>query len=61
MDILSLYDWSKTLLLNFYPEMCKIMRIGQTPVHYYDYSLSDFTGIMERSISEKDIGVIIDY
>lgn len=35
------------------------MRIGQTPVDFYDHKLSDRIGVMEHLINGKDVGPMI--
>jgi len=58
-DLNKLNKWTETWLLQLHPEKCKYLHIGKN-LHWQDrkYDLGGKT--IERSVEEKDIGVIID-
>lgn len=61
-DIDSLYEWTDTSLLKFHPDKCKYMRIGpkHTSIPDHQYTLGPDKHPLEKTTSEKDIGVIFD-
>lgn len=56
-DLNEMKLWTEKWLLSFHPEKSKYMRIGKTKVEDEGYYL---TNHIERSTSEKDIGVTVD-
>ena len=60
-DLYKLQDWSKTWLLQFHPDKCKVMSIGKCKaIKEYKFSSNDDVPVLEHVKSEKDIGIIID-
>ena len=67
-DLDALYHWSETWQLRFHPDKCKVLSLGNRPpedkpkLHLYvredNGSLKESP--LEETVSEKDIGVIID-
>ena len=64
-DLDILFDWSKTWLLQFHPDKCKVLPIsGRNTTHEPpNYKMKKYEGgctNLENVKSEKDIGVTID-
>ena len=58
-DLDLLHNWSKTWLLDFHPDKCKILRLGNRnnkPLQQYTLNNT----ILEDTSCEKDLGVWID-
>ncbi|XP_076063399.1 uncharacterized protein LOC143038265 [Oratosquilla oratoria] len=56
-DLEQLKNWTQKWLLSFHPNKSKYMRIGKTDVEDTGYKIYEE---IERSNTEKDIGVVID-
>lgn len=56
-DLKDLQAWTERWLLNFHPDKCKYMRIGRSDIEDPGYK---FETQLERTTSEKDIGVIFN-
>ena len=61
-DINCAYSWTDSSLLVFHPAKCKQMRIGTSTMDDFTYTLGpqQVVGLLEKSVAEKDVGVIID-
>ncbi|CAC5375636.1 unnamed protein product [Mytilus coruscus] len=64
-DLNTLFDWSKTWLLKFHPDKCKVLPVsGRNTTHEPpNYTMKKYEGgctNLENVESEKDIGVTID-
>ncbi len=57
-DLNLLEKWSKTWLLLFHPDKCRVMRLGNRPDQPYDYKLEDTS--LEYTDTEKDLGITFD-
>ena len=53
-DLIRLQEWSRTWLLKFNENKCKVMHIGRSNPHY-EYQLNDRT--LEDTVVEKVLGV----
>ena len=59
-DINCAYSWTDSSLLVFHPAKCKQMRIGISTIDDFIYTMGPQQVILEKSVAEKDVGVIID-
>ena len=59
-DINCTYSWTDSSLLVFHPAKCKQMRIGTLTIDDFTYTMGPQQVILEKSVAEKDVGVIID-
>ena len=57
-DLNSMYEWTANSLLKFHPDKCVFMRIGNSNIDKFNYTLNGHQ--LRESTEEKDIGVIID-
>ena len=55
-------SWTDSSLLVFHPAKCKQMRIGTSTIDDFTYTMGpqQVGLILEKSVAEKDVGVIID-
>lgn len=60
-DLDKLQDWSNRWLLRFHPEKCKVLKLGNKKTNSeYKMRSNNKEVILEESIYEKDLGVLID-
>ena len=62
-DLNNLFTWSKTWLLKFHPDKCKVLCVSQKSSDVNEYTMRTYDGgvtTLENVSSEKDIGVTID-
>ena len=59
-DINCTYSWTDSSLLVFHPAKCKRMRIGTSRIDDFTCTMGPQQVILEKSVAEKDVGVIID-
>ena len=59
-DINCAYSWTDSSLLVFHPAKCKQMRIGTSTIDDFTYTMGPQQVVFEKSVAEKDVGVIID-
>jgi hypothetical protein len=60
-DMHLMHAWSEKWMLKFHPDKCKTMRIGRSKVEKHEYTLKADLKPMDETISEKDVGVTINY
>ena len=60
-DLENLQNWSNRWLLNFHPEKCHVLKLGRKKSDA-EYKMNGKNGevILEESVYEKDLGVLID-
>ncbi len=57
-DLGKLLQWSKTWLLKFHPQKCRVLDINTHDRKHNDYYLDDVQ--LEHSTCEKDLGIFVD-